>query len=414
MPDIVGSIRRAAADPLTRLIHVDLGDGREWWHTRLYLVAALAEDYARIEALVFHANRGGERHCFVGTARPAAARLALAAVTPDLQVAYSAGQRAAAAARPRPMALHEADVADLVIDEFVRNLPRGEEAIKDRRHRAAAPQVAGHRPDHRQPALPRGSRRRDSSPRPAGDPRPSGAIRRADAGAAPRPGGRPRRAQGPAGAGRGDSARLTDRHPVLLLAWADLWGVMNARDFGVWVWFERLSWFVALAGFPLLLYQVRVLQQDQRRLADELSLRPEIAFGFLPDERLLSEILRRAGEPGRPQLPQEYGVAPQWPPGQNVSAPVSVTFVAVNVGARMARNVRFNLQFGSGDGAERKIAPTRDIHPRNVQPFTIDIPVPKGLTALPILTTASMDDTLPQQFSVTLEVHAAPSPAPAG
>jgi hypothetical protein len=201
---------------------------------------------------------------------------------------------------------------------------------------------------------------------------------------------------------------------VFLLAWADVWNIVSARDFWVWVWFERLSWFVALAGFPLLLYQVRVLLREQRRLADELGMRPEIAFGFLPDERLLGEILRRASEPGRPQLPKEYTVAPQWPTGQSVSTPVSVTFVAVNVGARTARNVRFNLQFGSGDGAERKIAPTRDIHPRNVQPFTIEIPVPTGLTKLPILATASMDDTLPQQFSVTLEVQAAPSPAPAG
>jgi hypothetical protein len=129
VPDIVGSIRRAAADPLTKLIHVDLGDGHQWWHTRLYLVAALAEDYARIETLVFHADRGGVSHCFVGTARPSATRLALAAVTPALQLAYSAGQNDASA-QPRPIALHSADAAEVVIAGFVRHLPDEEETIE--------------------------------------------------------------------------------------------------------------------------------------------------------------------------------------------------------------------------------------------------------------------------------------------
>ena len=224
-----------------------------------------------------------------------------------------------------------------------------------------------------------------------------------------------------------------------LVTWVEVWSLVTSRDFGPWVWFERLSWLVALAGFPFLVYQVRVLQKDQRRLADELAMRPAIEFGFLPDERLLGEVVRwpkdvrgsrgpsriawrwfRLGwrwaappEPFRPQLPQQYTVEPKWSPGQNVSKPVSVTFVAVNVGARTARNVRFNLQLGSGDVAERKIAPTRDIHPRNVQPFTIEIQVPTGLTELPILATASMVDTLPQQFSVTLMVRASP-PGPEG
>jgi hypothetical protein len=187
---------------------------------------------------------------------------------------------------------------------------------------------------------------------------------------------------------------------VRLLIWADIWNIVDARDFAVWVWFERLSWFVALAGFPFLVYQVRVLQRDQRRLADELSMRPKIDFGFLTGR-----------EPAPPPLPREITIEPNWPPGRPASAPVKVTFAAVNIGTRTARNVVFNLQLGSGEQQERKIARTTDIHPGVFQPFAIDIEIPTGLTELPIQTTASMDDTLPQQFSVTLKVRAAPPPA---
>lgn len=128
VPDITDSIRRAAADPLTKLVHIDLGDGHQWWHTRLFLVAALAEDYARIESLVFHATRGATPHCYVGSARPGPTRLALAAVTPDLQVAYSAGQQQAAALQHRP--LHSVDAVDGAIAGFSANLPVEEGNLK--------------------------------------------------------------------------------------------------------------------------------------------------------------------------------------------------------------------------------------------------------------------------------------------
>ncbi len=130
VPDITSSIRRAIADSKTKLIHVDLGNGHRWWHTRLFLVAALAEDYARIGALVFHADRDGRRRCFVGTASPGAARLALAAVTPDLQVAYSAGQREAATQQPQPVPLHSVEAVEGTVAGFGLNLPAPEPLLK--------------------------------------------------------------------------------------------------------------------------------------------------------------------------------------------------------------------------------------------------------------------------------------------
>lgn len=174
-----------------------------------------------------------------------------------------------------------------------------------------------------------------------------------------------------------------------LSTWVEVWGLINSREFAPWLWFERLSWLVAVAGFPFLVYQVRVLQLEQRRLADALAMQPAIDFGFLPDDRLLREVVRwaqnvrasrdpyrrlwrwtRLGprrvfppEPSRALLPNEYAVEAKWSPEQDVSMPIPVKFVAVNAGARTARNVRFYLQLGSGEGAETKNPPPRRYAP---------------------------------------------------
>ncbi len=211
-----------------------------------------------------------------------------------------------------------------------------------------------------------------------------------------------------------------------LLSWPAIWSLVNSREFGGWVWFERLSWVVALAGFPFLVYQVRVLLKEQRRLADELSRRPVIDFGFLPDghdQQLLDETARSDDHAGRPShrlrwpwarrgaasldpvspvLPREIQVEPNWPSGQDVSTPLRVTFAAVNVGTRTARNVVFNLSFGSTGPDERKIARTSDIHPGVFQTFPIELRVPSGLAELPVQATASMDDTPAQRYSVVI------------
>src|SRR5215471_7726236 len=48
---IDAAIDQASRNPRVKLIHVDLGNGLRWWHSRLFLVAALAADYTRVEAL---------------------------------------------------------------------------------------------------------------------------------------------------------------------------------------------------------------------------------------------------------------------------------------------------------------------------------------------------------------------------
>src|SRR5437588_597274 len=56
----------------TKIMRVNLRDDDYWWSTRVYLVAALAEDYTDVEALVF--VRAGDQRLFVGIAEPPAVR----------------------------------------------------------------------------------------------------------------------------------------------------------------------------------------------------------------------------------------------------------------------------------------------------------------------------------------------------
>src|SRR5205807_9843131 len=69
-----------------------------WWTTRLFLLAALAEDFSSIRRLLFSA--GVDRR-FVGFATPAAVRRALAAATPVLEQVYAGLLTAPAPQRDR-------------------------------------------------------------------------------------------------------------------------------------------------------------------------------------------------------------------------------------------------------------------------------------------------------------------------
>lgn len=100
--EVVGAItreqsfdgRQAIADQITQaivrreqeLLNVNLRGGQYWYSTRLFLLAALAEDYSRIQQLVFM-EQGGER-IFVGMASPGNVRQALATLWPTLEEYY--------------------------------------------------------------------------------------------------------------------------------------------------------------------------------------------------------------------------------------------------------------------------------------------------------------------------------------
>jgi hypothetical protein len=69
-----------------KLLAINLGSTPYWWSIRLYLLAALAEEYTYIERLVVVEQDGAR--VFVGMAAPAGARKALARKFPDLEKVF--------------------------------------------------------------------------------------------------------------------------------------------------------------------------------------------------------------------------------------------------------------------------------------------------------------------------------------
>jgi hypothetical protein len=68
---------------------VDLGEGKEWLSSRLYVFAALLAGMRRTRTLVFVETTVGVRGRFVGLASPVATRFALARTYPWLEADYS-------------------------------------------------------------------------------------------------------------------------------------------------------------------------------------------------------------------------------------------------------------------------------------------------------------------------------------
>ena len=84
---IVRQIRDSIVHGETEILEIDLKDGDYWWSTRLYLLAALADDLSVIQAFAF-VERGLERK-FLGLCTPSAVRRALAKAFPVLREVYS-------------------------------------------------------------------------------------------------------------------------------------------------------------------------------------------------------------------------------------------------------------------------------------------------------------------------------------
>lgn len=73
-------------EPEVELVEVNLGDGSHWWSTRLFLLAALAQDWSGVKAFAFVS--GGCDRRFIGTATPGNVRRALAKQA-ELEKIYS-------------------------------------------------------------------------------------------------------------------------------------------------------------------------------------------------------------------------------------------------------------------------------------------------------------------------------------
>jgi hypothetical protein len=83
---LVEQITQAIVRPQQELLELNLQGGNYWWSTRLYLVAALADDFSQIQHLVF--TEGGAAEAFVGMATPGNVRKALAREWPTLEISY--------------------------------------------------------------------------------------------------------------------------------------------------------------------------------------------------------------------------------------------------------------------------------------------------------------------------------------
>lgn len=102
----------------------------------------------------------------------------------------------------------------------------------------------------------------------------------------------------------------------------------------LWTWVERASWVIALVLFPAAIYQLVVLQREQRRLADELTKQPDVRIGV------------RAKVPlSEPVIELQFKVPVHWQANADMSDVVKLPLSAANVGQRTAYNVLINLVF---------------------------------------------------------------------
>jgi hypothetical protein len=92
--DLVDQLKQAIINPDTAVVEANLHGGDYWWSSRLYLFAALADDFSSIRQVVF-VECGADRS-FIGMATPSTVRSALAAGLPSLEVVYADVKKQAA------------------------------------------------------------------------------------------------------------------------------------------------------------------------------------------------------------------------------------------------------------------------------------------------------------------------------
>jgi hypothetical protein len=85
--DLVNLIAAAIAQIDLRLVEVNLRCRPYWWTTRLFLLAALTQEYTNVERLIF--VKYDALRIFVGAATPASVRRALGAKFPQLETVFT-------------------------------------------------------------------------------------------------------------------------------------------------------------------------------------------------------------------------------------------------------------------------------------------------------------------------------------
>jgi hypothetical protein len=86
-PALIDALSQVLSPNAPKVIRVNLRSTPYWWSTRLYLLAALADDYTAVRRLAFVS--GGAARVYVGLAEPRSVRTALAGRFPDYERAYA-------------------------------------------------------------------------------------------------------------------------------------------------------------------------------------------------------------------------------------------------------------------------------------------------------------------------------------
>ena len=91
-PELLGTFREAIRSQ-ARLLRLNLRNDDYWWSTRVYLAAAIAADYTKVEQLVF--VRGQEERLWIGMLDPATTRARLAEEFPQYERNYRTARQGA-------------------------------------------------------------------------------------------------------------------------------------------------------------------------------------------------------------------------------------------------------------------------------------------------------------------------------
>jgi hypothetical protein len=84
-PELLTTLRSVITGA-SKLLRLNLRNDDYWWSTRVFLVAALADDYTDVAAIVF--VRSGDQRVFVGIATPRSVRQRMAVAFPNYEANY--------------------------------------------------------------------------------------------------------------------------------------------------------------------------------------------------------------------------------------------------------------------------------------------------------------------------------------
>ena len=137
-PEVLNQVVNALKSSISsELIEVNLGYGRTWLVTRLYLLATLSDDYTEIRHVIFLENFDGRDRSYIGMAPPKTVRKCLASQYPILEKAYREAYLQCFSDREK--AASPIDELEWIVQNFstiLQNLTPGDESIRNARNQS--------------------------------------------------------------------------------------------------------------------------------------------------------------------------------------------------------------------------------------------------------------------------------------